>query len=71
MRKFFACLLILVGVVFAATGGLCSLSILVPLIQHPPRYGFDAFAVLAMFGVIPIVIGVVCITSGWAAYRGK
>ena len=79
--KFFACLVMAAGGLMAAFSGTCTLALVgtavVNMIQHPSNFGLmitgamGGVLVVAIFGGVPFVAGVVTLRAGWRMYRPR
>lgn len=69
MAKFFGWLLIVVGVLIAGTAGLCSAGMLAS--TTPGYSGGDMLPLVAIFGGVPFVFGVVCVIAGWVLRKDR
>jgi hypothetical protein len=68
MRKFFGGLLIAIGVLIAGVSGLCSAAMLST--PSGPEVKID-LAMVAVFGGVPFVFGLMVLFTGVVLYRAK
>ena len=73
MKTFFGWLLIVIGVLIAGTAGLCSAGMLLSPSSDPMNAAeaLKSLPVVAIFGGLPFLFGVVCIIGGWVIRKDK